>query len=819
MVLKKNYKPHMVFVTASITLLMAVFIYRNYLVGNSLIMYSVSDGFSQFLPIYKDFVQKLQEGGGLAFWNFSNGFGAIQSYLRFFYPTNLIPVLAGAFFSEKAMIICVAWMQVLKMVLAAVFMHLFLKKLKFNDFVCCNMGVVYAFCGILIMRGHWWILGDECYLAMFILWAAECFFQEQKWHFVPISIALLASCLGVYYIYLYALELIIYGTIRYIYSKKTFKGYFKFIFTCGGLFLLGVLMMSGLLVDSARVMLDTARYSSTTDYAKTFSLFEIADIKVLLSAALSFFDINTNGVFHMYTGVLNYLERPMFYCGLGCLFLMPQGFLMAEKKTRKLMLTGVLMASLYMLFPVVTDVFNLFIKNEELGLRSYRLSSLWIVIMCIVIAAYGLQCIIVKGTFVKKCVAFIGIILLGTFFVCTRVALQTGIVLDYNVCRWIILFLIAWIILGVFVNYKTESQMIRAGTYLVLIGITIVEMGHSARTTINVSSVVANEFYNYMQTDGLGYYGDVPETIQFIKKYDEGVYRIAGVRPGLSPYCSPLYFGIFDSSYYANINSKTYEFLNEVYPESFLANLGTKYSVGVGENLYLSTLTGYKYLLKISDSEKEVPYGYELLKSVGNIEVYENTLNLEIGIAYDCYINKSDFEKYNDEEQQKILLYSVVLEDSSNRGIRQVSSDEIDKILLEDEHSVYRNSAMNRSKDKFNIESWKEDKIIGNIEVAQDSVLVFSIPHVQGWNIYVDGNAMDIETGNIGFMSVELGKGEHRIELRYTPRFLTLSFVISVMAAMTYIVLVVKYKKHSRIDDREIIIKQNVYGGKNHDTI
>ena len=49
-------------------------------------------------------------------------------------------------------------------------------------------------------------------------------------------------------------------------------------------------MMSGLLVDSARVMLDTARYSSTTDYAKTFSLFEIADIKVLLSAALSFFD-------------------------------------------------------------------------------------------------------------------------------------------------------------------------------------------------------------------------------------------------------------------------------------------------------------------------------------------------------------------------------------------------------------------------------------------------------------------------------------------------------------------------------------------------
>ena len=75
---------------------MAVAIYHNYLMGNASFLYSVSDGFSQFLPIYTDFKNLIQEGSGLPAWNFSVGFGAMQSYVKFFYPTNFLPIFAGA---------------------------------------------------------------------------------------------------------------------------------------------------------------------------------------------------------------------------------------------------------------------------------------------------------------------------------------------------------------------------------------------------------------------------------------------------------------------------------------------------------------------------------------------------------------------------------------------------------------------------------------------------------------------------------------------------------------------------------------------------
>ena len=151
-------------------------------------------------------------------------------------------------------------------------------------------------------------------------------------------------------------------------------------------------MVAVLLVDSFRSMMGTARYVATTGYKESLHLVEIVDLDVLLSAIMSVFDVNTNGVFHLYTGVLNYLERPIFYCGIGTLFFIPQAIILARKKEKTLIGTGIIAVALYMMFPFITDIFNLFIKNEELGARSYRLSSIWIIIVMVMIGGYGLHC-------------------------------------------------------------------------------------------------------------------------------------------------------------------------------------------------------------------------------------------------------------------------------------------------------------------------------------------------------------------------------------------------------------------------------------------
>ena len=785
----KNYRKHLLLISSMLTFLIAVIVYHKYLIGTPSFLYSCSDGFYQFLPIYTDFIHTLKEGNGFPLWNFSIGFGATQSYLRFIWPTNLIPILSGAIGGEQALVICAAWMQVVRMVLSTVFMFMFLKKLNINDFACANMSVAYALCGILIIRGHWWSIGDECYIALFILWSAECYFKDKKWYFVPISVALLASYSGIYYIYLYGLELFIYATVRYAYEKKAIKEYFKYIFVCGMLYFFGVLIASIMVFDSGRTMFGTARYITTRNGVGVSDYIDHMDFKTLLSTILSAFDVNSCGVFYSYTGALNLLERPILYCGIGCIFFILQGLILGEKRTKKLIIFGIMVAGLYFLFPIVSGIFNLFIKNEEMGVRSYRLSTLWIVIIMIVMSGYGLDRALRKKSFNKAGILFTGIGLIVLFFFCLICAPRYGITVEYNVCKWVFVFLLLWMVVLIMYNGEKGKKIFKVNGMIILIGITVLEMGHSAKITIGGSQAYARSAYAIMEADALGYYSDVADAVRFIKNYDNGFYRIAGIRPVLGTYCSPMYFGVYDSSYYANINDKTYEFLDELYPESFINNLGTKYSVGVGDDLNLSTLTGYKYLVKEKNGEYEVPHGYKYLISLGNISIYENTLSLSLGVTYNAYMKESVFKKYSDEEQRKLLLHCVVLDDGVNLGLEELPNDEIKRILSDVTYTQYDRCVNERMTEAFDINSWKEDHIVGKATILENKVMMFSVPNVKGWHIYVDGVEKKIFQADIGFMAVELTKGEHLVELVYEPKTFKLSIYVSLIAVLVYIVL------------------------------
>lgn len=806
---RKTYKQHPIMIISSIVFLSAVVLYKDYLVGNLSYLYSVTDGFSQYLPNYMNYVHALKDGSDISWWTFSNGFGTVQSFDVLLYPLNLISVLMGVMAGEKMLVVTFAWMQVFKMVLSSIFMYKFLRKLNLDIFPCCNLSVIYAFSGIIILRGFWNYLADECFLIPLLLYAAECYFKDKEWKLIPPVIFLLASCLGMYYLYLYGLILVIYATARCIYDKYTIKHYFALIFRCGGLFLLGVLMWCVVLVGFSSALFSTARFSSTVEAASGNGIFDRVDWNVILSGIFSVFDTSSTGVFDQYTGVLNYLERPLLYCGLGCMFFVPQAIVYASKRLKKLIVFGLSFAGIYMTFPIVTDIFNAFIRNEELGLRSYRLSTLWIVIMLVVIAAYGLQCGIRNGGYSKMSVLTTFVILSMVFNYCCMAAEQSNIVVEYKVCRWVVAFLIIWLVFFLNSRLGKEKGRSRFYSYAFLMFISLVEVGHSAKMVIDGARQTASISYKNMEDDVLGYYGDVSDAVDFLKKYDTGLYRIAGVRPsvGASTFCAPLYFNIFDSSYYTNIDSGTYEFINEVFPESFINGVGSKYSTGVGDNLILSTLTGYKYIIT-SDNNQNIPYGYKYLDTIDTVKIYENKNALSIGITYESYIKRSVFNGYDDEIQRLIMLNSVVLPDDQQTNLQELSSKDIKE--LEDEIDekgylyVYNRIAKKRQTDLFEIEHWVEDNILGMVYAEEDKYLTFTIPNVMGWKLYVDGDAVEIQSANIGFMGVPLEKGTHTIELKYQPKTIVPGIIITCAAIFVYISMVIvdHHMRKNRIQKR-----------------
>ncbi|MCC8065266.1 MAG: YfhO family protein [Clostridiales bacterium] len=59
------------------------------------------------------------------------------------------------------------------------------------------------------------------------------------------------------------------------------------------------------------------------------------------------------------------------------------------------------------------------------------------------------------------------------------------------------------------------------------------------------------------------------------------------------------------------------------------------------------------------------------------------------------------------------------------------------------------------------------DTVTGDITMASDGVLVLSIPYVDGWTAYVDGEETELIQANTGFSGIALSAGTHSIRLKY----------------------------------------------------
>lgn len=787
--------------TAAVVFLAGAVLYHRFLTGASAYLYAVSDGYAQYLPNYMNYVRALLEGGGLPHWTFSVGFGAVQSYDALLYPLNLIPVLTGAAWGEQALMICFAWMQVIKMTLAAAFMYLFLKQLSFRPCTGLLCGVLYGLCGIMVLRGFWIFLADECYIAVFLLYSVERYFRQGKWSLVPLAVFLVANCFGVYHLYLYGLLLVVYTTVRYIYARRPAKGFLPFLLSSGGLFLLGACLWGVLLIGFGWTMFTTARFDDAGTRLGLSALLSHVSRSVLVSGAWSLFDPGATGVFNRYTGVLNYLERPLFYSGLITVFLIPQAFVLGTRRERKLLSFGVLAAVVYMLFPFVTDVCNAFIRNEELHARSYRQSTLWIMILLVVMAGCGLECVLRRGRFHRPALLITaGGLCLVLLFLCWR-APSYGVTVAYDAVGWAAAFLLVWTVLLYVSAYGAPPRRARMWMIL-LVCAALAETGHSAGLTIRGAAAAADTSYAAMSADPTGYYGDTAQALAYLHSYDGGFYRVSGVHSatGASGYCTPLYFGVHDSSYYTNTDGGTYAFLKEVYPQAFTNGIGAKYAMGVGDDAALSTLTGYKYRLVFRGSGGAAPAGYRLIKTVGSVDIYENQQALSVGLSYDTYMKQSDFQTYSDEEQRLLLLACVVLPDDAGTPLRRLEPAEASALLAGTDdaavyEAVYQRCSAARQAGMLQVSAWREDRITGSVHMDGDGVLCLSIPRVPGWTVRVDGAAAAVETANIGFMGVSLTAGDHLVELLYRPAALAPGTAVSVCALAVYAALLALRKK------------------------
>ena len=72
----------------------------------------------------------------------------------------------------------------------------------------------------------------------------------------------------------------------------------------------------------------------------------------------------------------------------------------------------------------------------------------------------------------------------------------------------------------------------------------------------------------------------------------------------------------------------------------------------------------------------------------------------------------------------------------------------------------------------------------GEIELAEDKLLLFSIPYDGGWTAYVDGKKQEVLQANIMYSALALPAGKHKIELVYHTPGLAAGFLITLAGVL-----------------------------------
>lgn len=197
--------------------------------------------------------------------------------------------------------------------------------------------------------------------------------------------------------------------------------------------------------------------------------------------------------------------------------------------------------------------------------------------------------------------------------------------------------------------------------------------------------------------------------------------------------------------------------------------------------------------------EKELP-GFKYLKSNEYFDIYENTLYLPMGFAYNTYITEKAAEKLSPSMRERIMMKSLILSDKQVQKYSDILTETTEQGYIGLCKSTYMQECIDKklnSSSEFKFDSYSFES---KINLDKDSLVFFSVPYNSGWSATVNGKPADVEKVSNGFMAVKAYQGDNTIKFSYRTSGLLEGFFISlagVIAFIAYMLITRKSKNNT----------------------
>jgi uncharacterized membrane protein YfhO len=766
------FETHAAAILLAAIVFVVLIVFRDFLLLRNVYLYKdiASDSINGNWPQIAHTVDYLITDG-FPKWTFSQGMGQVALGLYTFEPFLALFYLGGV----ERIPYLLGYVEALKIVLTGFFFFLYLKTLSRTNYTAIIGGILFSFSSYMILGSGWYFFSFDGLCIALLLYGFEKLLKEDVRYILPIPIAL-AAAYQPFQVYLHALFLFFYAVVRLSERGWNRRAALSCFLRVAFLYVLGLALSSLFLFSNIEQILQSPRVAGGAGYFDSLSsqdIFAFAPASQYASAVLRLFSNDLMGAGNRFKGWGNYLESPMFYCGLVTLLLVPQFFCFLDRRRRVLHGAMLGITAVSLIFPFVRSAAWLFSGDY---FRTFSaLVSLWLLY-------WGLGALghIDRGKKVHSLVLILSLIVALTLLYLPD-SEQYGI--DRSLRLVVGLFLVAYTVLLACIPSKKYGQVARVGIFIVL----LCEAAGLSNITVNRRDVLSSKELQ----SRVGYNDYTKDAIEFLKAQDKEFFRVEkDYNSGPSMHKSfndakmQHYWG---TTSYHSFNQGSYvAFLRAL--EVILPNdeEGTRWIVGLYGRPTLQTLSGVKYYLTRRSQPSALGPMYEQIGVFEDVRVYRNRFSLPLGFCYDSYLTASRFSNLPQFHKDRAILKGVVIADDLEAQFSgliplNVSSPANESFLEGIEHDV-----LARRVETMSIESYGQNHVRGKVDIPAKRLLFFAIPYDQGWSARVDGNPTPLLRVNVGFMGLILEKGSHQVELQFQPPYLMAGVGVSLFSLVVY---------------------------------